>query len=383
MTIHEGNKMAIAQKLADSISSSKLDLLDKIWLKVKPEDKLNTIVAGIINLIQSAISPGASTLILLNDDKHEFYIQFAAGSAAKQLKRLHIGRQSGIAGWVIRNGKPMLVNNPEKNRGYYRLIAIATGFRTLNAIATPLISQGKVIGVIEALNKANGLPFSKHDLNAMMDLANIATMSIEGYRKENYLMLSYKHTVRALVSLADAKETSGGGHSRRLVDYALMGARELGLDKQQQQSIEYAALLHDIGKLSIADQILNKREKLTEKEWALIKRHTIVGYEILKDIPFLKEASLLVLSHHERYDGSGYPQGLHGTAIPIGARLIAVVDAFDNMTTHHSYRAAMHPKEAFAELFKNAGDQFCPLAVKAFNTGFARTQLTRKKRPVY
>jgi putative nucleotidyltransferase with HDIG domain len=376
--------MPIAQKLADKIHTSKLDLCDKIWMKVKPEDKINGIIAGIISLTQSSMSPGASTLVLLNhDSKKELYFQFAIGPAAKQLKRLHIGRQSGIAGWVIRNGKPMLVNNPERNRGFYKLIDGATGLRTKNAVAAPLISKGAVIGVIEALNKADGTAFSKHDLDTIKDIANSASITIEGYNTENYLMLSYKRTVSALVSLADAKETIGGGHSRRLVEYALMGARELGLSKQQQQSIEYAALLHDIGKLSIPDEILNKVEKLTDKEWVLIKRHTIVGYEILKDIPFLKEAALLILDHHERYDGGGYPQGLNGNGIPIGARLIAVVDAFDNMTTDHSYRSAMHPQQAFAELFQNAGDQFCPLAVKAFNTGYVRTRLTRKKRTIY
>jgi HD-GYP domain-containing protein (c-di-GMP phosphodiesterase class II) len=376
--------MPYPQALAEKIQASKLDLLDKIWMKVKPEDKLNSIIAGVINLTQSAISPGASTLILLNNDnKQELFFQYAIGPAAKVLKRLHIGRLSGIAAWVIRNGKPMLVNNAEKNIGFYRLIADATGFRTKHAIAVPLICKGEVIGVIEALNKANGLIFDKHDLDTMRDVASTASVAFEGHNTNNFLMLSYKHTVSALVSLADAKETSGGGHSRRLVEYALMGARELGLTKTQQQSIEYAALLHDIGKLSIADEILNKTDKLTDNEWAQIKRHTIVGYEILKDIPFLKEAALLILYHHERYDGSGYPQGLHGNAIPIGARLIAVVDAFDNMTIDHSYRKAKTPQEAFVELTKFAGDQFCPVAVKAFNTGFARTHLTKKKRIVY
>jgi HD-GYP domain-containing protein (c-di-GMP phosphodiesterase class II) len=376
--------MPIVQELAERINSNKLDLLDKIWIKVKPEDKINKIIASVISLTQNSISSAASTLMLLNNDnKQELYFQFANGPAARQLTRLHIGRQSGIAGWVIRNGKPMLANNPEKNKGFYKLIDNATGFRTKSAVAAPLISQGEVIGVIEALNKASGDLFSKHDLNTIIDVANTASMVLEGYNMTKYLMLSYKHTARALVSLSDAKETSGGGHSRRLVEYALMGARELGLNKLQQQSIEYAAIFHDIGKLSIADEILNKTEKLTDKEWAMIKRHTIVGYEILKDIPFLKEASLLILYHHERYDGGGYPQGLHGNNIPIGARLIAVVDAFDSMTTEHTYRHAIHPQQAFAELFKNTGDQFCPLAVKAFNTGYVRTRLTRKRRTEY
>ncbi len=270
-----------------------------------------------------------------------------------------------------------------KNSGFYKLLDDATGFRTRHALAAALISGGKVFGVIEALNKPTGAIFSKRDLNTILDVADISTTAFEGCRTNNDLIHSYKSTVRALVSLADAKETSGGGHSRRLVEYALMGARELGLTKQQQQNIEYAALLHDIGKLSIADNILNKIEPLTDKEWAIIRKHPIVGYEILKDIPFLKEASLLILYHHERYDGSGYPQGLHGDNIPIGARLIAVVDAFDNMTTEHSYRHSMTQPQAFAELGNKAGDQFCPTAVKAFNNGYVRTHLTRKKRPVY
>ncbi|OGO20896.1 MAG: hypothetical protein A2Z15_02525 [Chloroflexi bacterium RBG_16_50_11] len=372
------------QTLATQIRANQLDLLDKIWLKVRPEDKADKIIANVVNLTQNSLNTMASTLVLLDrDGKQEMYFQLADGPTAKQLNRLNIGRQSGITGWVIQNGKPMLVNNPEKNSGFFKLIDDATGFRTKHALAAPLISRGKVIGVIEALNKVNGTPFSRHDLNTILDVATTASMAFEGYNTNNDLLISYQNTVRALVSLADAKETSGGGHSRRLVEYALMGARELGLNKQQQQSIEYAALLHDIGKLSIPDNILNKVEKLTDKEWVLMKKHPIVGYEILRDIPFLKEASLLILYHHERYDGGGYPQGLHGDNIPLGSRLIAVVDAFDNMTTEHSYRSALTQQQAFAELAKNAGDQFCALAVKAFNTGYVRTRLTKKKRPVY
>lgn len=372
------------QTIAEQAKGKQLDLLDKIWLKVKPEDKEDKIIANAVNLTQNSLCSIASTLLLLDvDNKGELYFQTGEGPSAGQLKRLHTARQSSITNWVMRNGKPMMVNNPEKNSGFYKLLDDATGFRTRHALAAPLISGGKVFGVIEALNKPTGAIFSKRDLNTILDVANISTTAFEGYRTNNDLIHSYKSTVRALVSLADAKETSGGGHSRRLVEYALMGARELGLSKQQQQNLEYAALLHDIGKLSIADNILNKVEPLTDKEWVMMKKHPIVGYEILRDIPFLKEASLLILYHHERYDGSGYPQGLHGDNIPIGARLMAVVDAFDNMTTEHSYKHAMTQQQAFAELANKAGEQFCPTAVKAFNTGYVRTRLTRKKRTVY
>ncbi|MBN1160710.1 MAG: HD domain-containing protein, partial [Dehalococcoidales bacterium] len=370
--------------LAEQAKGKQLDLLDKIWMKVKPEDKEDKIVANIVSLTLNALGTAASSLLLLGtDNKRELYFQTAGGSTAGQLKRLHSGRQSSIAEWVMLNAKPMMVNNPEKNSGFYKLMDDATGFRTRHALAAPLITGGKVFGVIEALNKTNGEIFSKRDLDTIQYCATMSTTALAGYRTNNDLIHSYKSTVRALVSLADAKETSGGGHSRRLVEYALMGARELGLSKKQQQTIEYAALLHDIGKLSIADAVLNKAEPLSDKEWAMIRRHPIVGYEILRDIPFLKEASLLILYHHEKYDGSGYPQGLHGDSIPIGARLIAVVDAFDNMTTPHAYKEAMPAQKAFTELASKAGEQFCPLAVKAFNTGYVRTHLTKKKRPVY
>jgi HD-GYP domain-containing protein (c-di-GMP phosphodiesterase class II) len=372
------------QTLAEQAKSKQLDLLDKIWLKVKPEDKEDKIIANVVNLTMNSLCTMASGLLLLTaDNKRELYFQLAGGSTAGQLQHLHSGRQSSVAEWVLRNSKPMMINNPEKTSGYYKLVDDATGFRTRYTLAAPLIRGGKVFGVIEALNRADGKIFSKHDLNTIQYCANISSTAFDGCRTNNNLMNSYKSTVRALVSLADAKETSGGGHSRRLVEYALMGARELGLNKKQQQTIEYAALLHDIGKLSIADSILNKAEPLTEEEWIIIRRHPIVGYEILKDIPFLKEASLLVLYHHEKFDGTGYPQGLHGNSIPIGARLIAVVDAYDNMTTNHAYREAMPQQKAFAELANRAGEQFCPLAVKAFNTGYVRTNLTKKKRPAY
>jgi HD-GYP domain-containing protein (c-di-GMP phosphodiesterase class II) len=370
--------------LAEQAKGKQLDLLDKIWMKVKPEDKEDKIIANVVSLTLNSLSSMASALLLLGvDKKRELYFQTASGPTAGQLKRLHTGRQSSVADWVMRNGKPMMVNNPEKNSGFYKLVDDATGFRTRYALAAPLISGRKVFGVIEALNKASGEVFSKHDLNTILHCANVSSMAFGGYRANNDLIHSYRSTVRALVSLADAKETSGGGHSRRLVEYALMGARELGLSKQQQQNIEYAALLHDIGKLSIADAVLNKAEPLSDKEWAMIRRHPIVGYEILRDIPFLKEASILILYHHEKYDGSGYPQGLHGDNIPLGARLIAVVDAFDNMTTPHAYREAIPAQKAFTELSSKAGEQFCPLAVKAFNNGYVRSHLTKKKRPVY
>jgi HD-GYP domain-containing protein (c-di-GMP phosphodiesterase class II) len=362
-------------------NTNRLALLDKIWNKVRPEEKEDRIIACLMRMAHNVLSASAASLLLLDDKRQELYFRFANGPVGQKLKRLHIARQSGIAGWILQNSKPVVVNNPEKNANFYKLIDNATGFKTRSIVGAPIIIGGKVVGVIEVLNKVNGTAFTQHDMNVLTDVATTTAMTIESSRMNVDLLTSYKGTVRALVSLADAKETSGGGHSRRVAEYALMGANELALSKEAKLNIEYAAILHDIGKLGVSDEILNKADDLSDKEWEMIRQHPVIGYNMLKDIPFLREASKLILYHHERYDGGGYPQGMHGEAIPLGARLIAVADAFDNMTTEHSYRHALSQQEAFTELTNNVRDQFCPVAVKAFNAGFVRTRLRKTSGP--
>jgi response regulator RpfG family c-di-GMP phosphodiesterase len=370
-----GEKMpSISSRFARG-DSIKLSVLEKIWAKVNPEEKRDELFASIMEMILCSLGASAASLLFIEDDSQGLYFKYANDLVGHQLKRLHIERQSGIADWILRNRKPLMINDPEKSRRYYTLIDKATGFTTKTILGAPISLEGKVIGVIEVFNKLNGTDFNQRDLKTITSVASTTAMAIEHAKMNVDLMNSYKSTVKALVSLADAKETSGGGHSRRVTEYALMGASELSLSQEEKRTIEYAAILHDIGKLSIPDSILNKAGPLTDAEWEKIRKHPLVGYNLLKDIPFLKEASKLILYHHERYDGRGYPKGITGEDMPLGARLIAVADAFDNMTTNHPYRKALGLKVAFGELRQNAHTQFCPVAVKAFNSGFVRSRL--------
>lgn len=356
-----------------------LNMLKTVWSKVRPEDKEDQIVSYLMRMVHNAVNASATSLLLLDDKKPELYFKYASGPNKEQLNRLHIGRQSGIANWVASKGKPIVVNNPAKNADFYARIDNVTGFKTKTVIGVPLIFEGKVKGVIEALNKKDEAVFTKDDLNVMIDIANMAAITMESSRLNISLLDSYKGTVKALVSLSDAKEATGGGHSRRVAEYAMMGARELGMSKYEKHAVEYAGLLHDIGKLSIPDEVLNKKDALSKEEWQLIRKHPIVGFNMLKDVPFLKLASSFVLSHHEKFDGSGYPHGISGEKIPIGARLISVADAFDYMTTEHNHRTALSGEKAFIELGKNANTQFCPTALKAFNAGFVRARILGKR----
>jgi hypothetical protein len=375
---NDGDRVLKPFKLNRQVGTSKIDLLEKLWARTQKGDKEDELINCIMRMTHSALCSSASSLLLLDEKTQELYFRFADGPVGQQLKRLHISRQSGIAGWIVRNARPLVVNDAEKNANFYKMIDNATGFQTKSIIGVPIIISDKVIGVIEVLNKADGTNFTKQDLRVMLGVAATAAMTIETTRMNTNLLNSYNGTVRALVSLADSKEASGGGHSRRVMEYALTGARELSLSKEEKQNIEYAAILHDIGKLSVPDGILNKAGDLTDEEWDMIRKHPTIGYNLLKEIPFLKEASKLILYHHERYDGKGYPQGIRAEKLPIGARLIAIADAFDNMTTDHTYRKALSRQQAFAELHKHARSQFCPVAVKAFNSGFVKSRLSRK-----
>ena len=179
---------------------------------------------------------------------------------------------------------------------------------------------------------------------------------------------AYDGTLRSLSAALDARDSETGGHSERVADLTLAIAAEMGFEKDTDEwrNLSWGALLHDVGKIAVPDSILRKPGALTDDDWQTMRSHPAAGYEILLKIDFLKTASQIVLSHHERYDGGGYPRGLAGEEIPLGARIFTIADAFDAMTTDRAYRSAMPAEEALAEVLRNSGTQFDPTAVRAF-----------------
>ncbi len=182
------------------------------------------------------------------------------------------------------------------------------------------------------------------------------------------LQETYAGTLEALVAALDARDRETRGHSVRVSRLTMLLARELGVQEGTREwlDMERGSLLHDIGKIGVADAILRKPGKLADDEWAEMRRHARIGYEMLKDIPFLAGAAEIVACHHERWDGKGYPRGLAGEAIPLGARIFALADAFDAMATDRPYRRARSYEECKAEIVRCAGTQFDPRVVEAF-----------------
>jgi response regulator RpfG family c-di-GMP phosphodiesterase len=180
------------------------------------------------------------------------------------------------------------------------------------------------------------------------------------------LYLNYRATLRSLAAALEARDVETRGHSERVVAYCLRLGKELNLTGQELIELEHGALLHDIGKIGVPDSVLLKQGTLTDEEWALMRRHVEYGAQIIQDIDFLKGASLVVAQHHERYDGSGYPKGLQGDSICLGARIFAVADAVDAITSDRPYRTARPFEAAAEELIRCSGTHFDPLVVRAF-----------------
>ncbi len=180
------------------------------------------------------------------------------------------------------------------------------------------------------------------------------------------LETTYSSTLWALVAALDAREHETGDHSQRVVKYTLAIARRLGIPDRELPDIGRGALLHDIGKIGVPDAILLKADRLTPAEWEEMRKHPQIGWTILKSIDFLDVPAEIVLSHQERWDGGGYPRGLRGAAIPIGARIFAIADCYDAMTTDRPYRARTTVEAARAEIARCAGTQFDPDCAEAF-----------------
>ncbi|MBD3236635.1 MAG: HD domain-containing protein [Candidatus Eisenbacteria bacterium] len=213
--------------------------------------------------------------------------------------------------------------------------------------------------------RAGNLPFSPRSVQLSEALAEqlvLALRSGELYARQSEFLLA---TVRALISAVEAKDPYTSGHSVRVHVLAMLLAREVGLPTRQLESLKWASILHDVGKIGLPESILNKRGRLTPAEYEVVKEHPRRGYEVLRHIPQLKDASQAVLLHHERIDGHGYPLGVSGDGIPLLARIIAVADTFDALTTTRPYRQSCAMDDAYAEVRRVAGRQLDPEIVAA------------------
>jgi len=227
-------------------------------------------------------------------------------------------------------------------------------------IAPPLMMRLSIKQYLDKTTKnVMDLRYAHSELQEAHDMVTAAMTSLGN---------AYDGTLRSLVAALDARDSETAGHSERVADLTMAIATEMAIptDTDQWRYISWGALLHDVGKIAIPDGILRKPGPLTPEEWEFMRTHPKAGADILRSVDFLIPASDIVLAHHERFDGAGYPRGLAGEEIPLGARIFMIADSFDAMTSDRTYRSAMPAEEALAEILRHSGSQFDPAAVRAF-----------------
>jgi putative nucleotidyltransferase with HDIG domain len=265
-----------------------------------------------------------------------------------------------ITGTVLTEKKPFMISAKKKMEGLREAEGISTG------VCVPLTVRGNTLGVLCIGRTFTEQPFTQSEIELVSVLGGQAAAAIENARLYGKLEDSYLAIIITLSSIVEARDQYTDKHMKDIAEYSVKIARKLHLSEEDIDNIRKAALLHDLGKVSVPDSILLKSGELSEEEMEIIKRHPVSGAKMIEPVEPLRQAQKIIMHHQECFDGSGYPDGLRGEEIPLGARIVAVADAFGAMTTDRPYRKALSVEEAVAELRKYAHVQFDPHIVEMF-----------------
>lgn len=342
------------------------EVLLEIGVKLSGTLDLPTVLETALETAEQVCQAETSSIWELDEETQELFFRVVRGEAAGELRNLRVPVGHGIVGSVAASGQAELVNDVAADARWH---GDARGFHTRAILTVPLRVRGSVIGVLQLLNPVGRERFTEEDLQRMIQFAGVLAPPLQNARLHQAQERQFLKMVTALAETLDKKDPYTGGHVRRVVSYSMLLGAELGLGRGQLKELWLAATLHDVGKIGVPDRILGKPAPLDAEETELMKKHPVYGAEI---VSHLANPSVLVgvRNHHERIDGRGYPDGLHDDELPLVARIIAVADTFDAMTTSRPYRAGLAREKAAAEIVGAAGTQLCPAVVGAFRRLF-------------
>lgn len=357
----EEANMELSRKVEELISLSEVTQAITNTLDLKTV--LNTIVDAIARVMRFSMC----SIKLLDNKTDDLSVEVYRGLGEEYISKGPTKVGDGISGLAVKMCKPIVVEDLKNDTRVSRNHVLMR-MEVSSVLSYPLLTKNSVMGVLNLYTK---MPhkFTEDEMRLLGIFANQAASSIENARLFETLRESYMNTIQALSMAIDAKDKYTHGHSKRVKEISSLIGKEVGLPPDQIQLLEYAADLHDIGKIGISELIISKQGKLSVDEYELIKTHPLVGETIIEPVPFLQDTKPIIRHHHERWDGYGYPDGLQGEEIPLLARIILIADAFDAMTSDRPYRKALSKEEAVREIVKHRGTQFDPDLVEAFLKG--------------
>lgn len=339
--------------------------------------EIEEVFQNILLQMVTMVGAEAGTLWVLDQDGEEIKVVAAYGESADKIVNIRLKKDEGIAGKVIMSGEPVLIRNVQEHPDWSNRVDESSGFVTKSMITVPLTVKGKVLGSLQLLNKKQCEFFNEADVSLAVALASQSAMALHNSQMYDELQQMFLSMIRTLAKVLDARDPYTAGHSERVANYSVWIAGKLGMAADKKKELYKAALLHDVGKIGIPDDILRKPDRLTKEEYDSIKLHTVIGADILSNMePKRAMADVIqtARSHHERMDGSGYPDGLKGNEISLFARIVGVADTFDAMTTARSYSKGMPYRDAAEELIRCKDTLFDSAIVDAFTTVLAESE---------
>ena len=328
---------------------------------------LDALLEQLVYFYSRAARAGRVSILVLNDNGAA--LRFIQGTGfhgfEEDIRAMSLPLKNSISGSVVRTKRPLLIQDiertiPKRPRG-------KLNYTSPSFMSVPLIHGDNVVGVMNLSNPVNGEAFEKEDLDHILPMAQgVAELIAEGKRFTKAQEGFFSHTADVLLGVAEEKSPYLSGHSDRVAQFSLGLAKKMGYSAGDAEVLARSAKFHDLGRIAIDEALLSKAGDLEEDEREQVKAHPIWSYRILESIPGMDVDLEAVKAHHERYDGKGYPDGLLGEEIPMGARIMAVADCYDALTSDRPYRPAMKHEEALKIMDNNNWSQFDGRVVKAF-----------------
>jgi signal transduction histidine kinase/HD-GYP domain-containing protein (c-di-GMP phosphodiesterase class II) len=332
----------------------------------------------IVDMIAEIMGAKSASLMLLNEESEELYVGAAMGLDEATMRNARVRMGEGISGWVAKNGRPLLIRDIEDDVSFGR--PNRPNYESRSLVSVPLRTNGRVVGVLNVTNKISLIPFGENDAEILEILADRAAYVLEKLKSYESVRGEFGSIVNSLQCLIDSRRfafTKRGEETARLV---VKLGRSLGLPEEDLRLLRYVSRIYDVGMVRVGGEVLRKRGELRPAEFETIKRHPEDGVDIMAPIEFLGKVKDAILHHHERFDGKGYPGGVAGDRIPVAARILAVVDAYESMVTERPYRKAMGREEAIEELMGCSGTQFDPRVVEHFIEIIGKDELSEREK---
>jgi len=352
-------------KVEHKYTNDQLMRLLEISIALNSTLDLDKILTYIIQTAAEVLKCEAVSILLYDPVKSELFFAASSASDPKQLSEIPVPLNESLAGKIFLENTPLILNNVEKDPRHFAVAAQHVNFHTHSLLGMPMRIQNQGVGVLEALNKRKGV-FTSADEKILSIITSQAAVVIRNARQIKDLELAYETTLEGWSNMLDLRDEETEGHTIRVAELTSQLANKLGISGEELTHIHHGALLHDIGKMALPDRVLLKPGPLTKDEWEIMRQHPVFAYNFLLPITYLRPAIDIPYCHHEKLDGKGYPRGLKGSEIPFSARVFAVVDVWDALTSNRPYRPAWSKEHALDYIREKVGTHFDPRVVEAF-----------------